>query len=88
MAHFYATIKGSRNTTLTKTGTKNSGMTAHIRGWDVGAEIVLTHEGNNQDLVRIYKTGGSSGASSRTLVAEYFQDEPKKDLYETKYPKS
>jgi len=69
MAQFYGSIEGTGRTTATRTGTKSSGMTAHIRGWNVGARVVLQHV-DGVDMVRVYETGGSNGGSE-TLVAEF-----------------
>lgn len=68
MAHFYASIEGSRGM-ATRAGTKNSGMIGHIRGWDIGARVELSHV-DGRDVVRVYRTGGSNGYRSE-LVAEF-----------------
>lgn len=57
MAQFYGEIKGARGET-SRTGNKVSGMTAHIRGWDIGVRVVLTHE-NGKDRVQVYRTTGN-----------------------------
>ena len=67
MAHFYASMQGSRGE-ATRVGTKSSGLTAHIRGWDIGARVELSHR-DGRDYVRIYRTGGSNGGSDQ-LIAE------------------
>ena len=62
MAHFYGSMKGARGET-TRTGTKNSGINAHVRGWDVGVSVSLEqakdHEGA---LAAIGFTSGSNGS--------------------------
>ena len=68
MAHFYASMQGSRGG-VTRVGTKSSGLTAHVRGWDIGARVELSHE-DDRDVVRVYRTGGSNGGRSE-LVAEF-----------------
>jgi len=69
MAHFYITAKGSRGET-SRCGTKNSGMTAHARGWSKGVEVCLTYNSETgEDVITIYKTGGSNNLT-RELVAE------------------
>ena len=68
MAHFYASIEGSRGE-ATRAGTKQSGMTGHIRGWDIGARVELSHV-DGRDIVRVYRTGGSHGYKSE-LIAEF-----------------
>lgn len=69
MAHYYASVTGSRGTTVTKSGTKASGMDAHIRGWDVGVEVVSMDvvEGAD-DLFSISMTNGSNGEGSAREV--------------------
>ena len=58
MAHFYAEIQGSRGAT-TRCGTKNSGMDCHVRGWDIGARLKVTHfEG--RDYIEVIVTSGSN----------------------------
>jgi hypothetical protein len=74
MAHFYATVTGSRDTTATKTGTKQSGMTAHIRGWEIGVRVCLTHS-NGKDTVSVYRTSGSNGRQSEQLIAKFTEGE-------------
>jgi hypothetical protein len=69
MAHFYGDMQGSRGQ-ATRCGTKQSGIHAHIRGWHTGVQTVVSHE-NGVDVVRVYRTSGSSGAGSTTLIAEW-----------------
>lgn len=72
MAQFYASIQGSRGE-ATRMGTKGSGITGHIRGWDVGARVQVSHV-NGQDVVRVYRTGGSNGSIIPDLIAEFSAD--------------
>lgn len=69
MAHFYGSMQGSRGQ-VTRMGTKNSGMTAHIRGWNIGAKVVLTHR-NGVDVVEVYRTSGSTGGGNDVQIAEF-----------------
>jgi len=69
MSQFYAEIQGNRGPT-TRTGTKNSGIHGHIRGWDIGARVVCYHE-DGKDKVRIFRTGGSTGQTTEKLIAEF-----------------
>lgn len=62
MAQYYASIQGNRGE-ATRMGTKTSGIDGHIRGWNIGARVVITHE-NGRDVVRVYKTGGSRNPSN------------------------
>lgn len=42
MSHFYGEIQGNRGL-ASRQGTKNSGIWAHIRGWNVGVKINGVH---------------------------------------------
>ena len=72
MAHFYSEVRGARKP-QTLTGTKNSGVQAHIRGWNVGVEVRLSHV-NGKDIVQVYKTTGSNGNTIGGLIAEYVEE--------------
>lgn len=67
MSHFYATIQGSRGE-ATRTGTKNSGMFAHIRGWNIGVRVELDYDEEEGDVVKIFLTGGSNSPSGEQLI--------------------
>lgn len=73
MARFYASIRGNRGK-ATRMGSAKSGITGHVRGWDIGAEVELSDE-NGRDVVRVYRTGGSNRCSNRTLIAELREDD-------------
>jgi hypothetical protein len=70
MAQFYAEIDGNRGP-ASRTGTKNSGMTGHIRGWKVGCRVNCYHdEETDRDEIHVYRTGGSGGdGQSDRLIA-------------------
>ena len=74
MSQYYAEIQGNRGV-VSRTGTKVSGIEGHIRGWTIGAKVVISYE-NGKDVVRIYRTGGSRGKRGPELVKE-FQEESK-----------
>lgn len=59
MAHFYGSMQGSRGE-ATRMGTKNSGITAHIRGWDIGANVDVRTDSNGNDVVTVFLTHGSN----------------------------
>lgn len=70
MAQFYASMQGNRGQ-ATRMGTKNSGLTAHVRGWNIGVRVCLTHR-DGEDVVTIYRTNGSNGHSSaEEVIGEY-----------------
>ena len=67
MAHFYGSIKGCAKTEGTRRGTKKTGLSAHVRGWDVGVRVELAHVAG-VDVVTVFRTGGSNGAESSALL--------------------
>lgn len=69
MARFYGSMKGARGE-ATRCGTATSGIHAHIRGWHVGARVEVSNA-NGIDVVRVYRTGGSSPKQGDELIAEY-----------------
>ena len=69
MARFYALIKGNRGA-ATRMGTPASGITGHIRGWNVGVRVEMGVDEDGQDVVRVYATGGSHDPGSTQLVAK------------------
>ena len=65
MARFYAEIQGSRGE-ATRMGTAKTGISRHIRGWDVGIYV----EGEvraNEDIFHVYLTSGSNGSRRKHL---------------------
>lgn len=69
MSHFYGEIfsKGGK---ASRCGDKD-GMVAHVRGWDVGVFVRLTHlDGEDRVTLTLTggsKTGGSNGCAERVL---------------------
>lgn len=73
MSHFYGDIQGNRGE-ATRGGSKDSGVDGHIRGWHTGARVECFYdEDSGKDMVRVYRTSGSSGHSNE-LVAEWGTD--------------
>ena len=66
MAHFYASIQGSRGE-ATRLGTKNSGISGHVRGWHVGGEVDMSVDSEGRDVATFTATGGSNGGRSVEL---------------------
>ncbi len=73
MAQFYAAIQGNRGE-ATRMGTKSSGISGHIRGWNIGARVVMEHI-DGKDVCRVYRTGGSNWCVSSQLIAEFTTEE-------------
>ena len=63
MAQFYASVSGARDSVATKTGTKASGINAHVRGWDKGIAVrgFVDKDGKEKFVVQL--TGGSNNES-------------------------
>jgi len=67
MAAFYFSGIGNRKE-KTFMGTKSSGLTGHIRGWDVGARVTMRwNENKQEEEVTIELTNGSNGHRSINL---------------------
>lgn len=60
MAHFYGSMEGSRGE-ATRCGTEKSGITAHVRGWNIGCRAGCFSDAGG-DYVEIIVTSGSNGA--------------------------
>ena len=61
MSRFYSSIN-SKRTTHTKCGNKD-GMSAHIRGWNIGVQVNLSVNEKDQDVLVIHLTKGSNNPS-------------------------
>jgi len=60
MARFYGTIQGVGRGEVTKTGSRNNPLYATANGWECGAAVKLWVDGNDQDRIEIWLTGGSN----------------------------
>lgn len=69
MAHFYGEVKGQAKTPATRRGSKNSGLEAHLRGWEIGVRVVLEYREGVGDVINVYRTSGSNGGGSDVLIA-------------------
>ena len=67
---FYAEVKGNRGT-ASRGGSKNSGMPAHVRGWNVGVKVYIAVDDHGDDHVFVYKTGGSNQGSQGELITDF-----------------
>lgn len=73
MARFYAEIQGNRGS-ATRMGTPSSGISGHIRGWNVGARVRM-YDDNGVDVVEVYATSGSNGHCADKLLARFTRTE-------------
>jgi hypothetical protein len=70
MARFYASISGQAPTTATRRGSKSSGISGHIRGWDSGVRVEGSYDPDTDaDVFRVYATAGSNGHGADRLIA-------------------
>ena len=71
MSHFYGDIQGNRGAS-TKGASKASGISGHIRGWNVGARVRVHYdERTGLDTVTVYATSGSSGGGYEVELVRY-----------------
>lgn len=71
MAQYYGEIKGAKGT-VTKEGTSQSGIEAHIRGYNVGVRIECSPDrksGKPLDQCEVFLTGGSNSPKNIKLIA-------------------
>ncbi len=59
----YASISGKAQTEATRAGTKDSNISGHIRGWNVGVKVLGSVRSNGKVTFSIYKTAGSNGGA-------------------------
>lgn len=69
MSQFYASIQGARGA-VSRTGSKLSGLSGHLRGWHIGA-YVECHHVNGEDRVFINLTHGSTNPGSTQCLGEF-----------------
>ena len=70
MARFYASIHGQAPSTATRRGSKSSGISGHIRGWDSGVRVEGSYDPDTDtDEFRVYATAGSNGYGADRLIA-------------------
>lgn len=68
MARFYGEVFGSARTKASRTGNKNSGIKAHIRGWDLGCEVRIYVNDRGEDEMVVSLTGGSNSPHETEIV--------------------
>ncbi len=74
MSHFYGSMTGSRGE-ATRCGTPNSGISGHLRGWDIGCRVDVAVDSDGNDVVRVYATTGSGRSGNDVLIAEYTRED-------------
>ena len=72
MSQFYGSMQGSRGA-VTRTGSKASGVEAHVRGWNVGTRTIAYFDyERNEDAIDVYLTAGSSGAEHDKFIGTFY----------------
>jgi len=69
MSVLYGSLKGQGKTTATRRGSKSSGISCHIRGWDKGVMVWGYVDNQGEVHFEISRTGGSNEASSSERIA-------------------
>lgn len=71
MAQYYANIQGNRGE-ATRMGTKSSGLSGHIRGWDIGAKVTMVwNKETGEDEVHIRLTSGSNNGKNGKCLGKF-----------------
>lgn len=74
MSRFYANISGQAKTEATRRGSAKSGITGHIRGWNVGIEVIGFADGE-KDFFNVWLTSGSNGHKSSRIIGQFSSDD-------------
>jgi len=76
MSRFYGTMTGQARTAVTRQGGQNSGVHAHVRGWNIGIRTTA-FDSNGNDAIVVSLTTGSSGRgpNKELLVVELVDGE-------------
>ena len=76
MARFYGSMSGGR-AEVTRTGSKNNGIQAHLRGWDVGIQVFCEVNEKGEDVCNVYLTSGSNHSHKEKFIGSYTQNDLK-----------
>lgn len=74
MSRFYASIEGSARTKATRCGTKKSGISGHIRGWNLGIRVEGSHQ-EFGDTFTAWLTSGSAGSKNDICLGTFTEDD-------------
>ena len=69
MSQFYGDLQGQARTKATRRGNKKSGITAHVRGWDVGVRVEGFVNIDGNEVFKVYRTGGSNSSYNKECIA-------------------
>ena len=78
MARFYGQLHGQAKTATSRIGSRSSGLTANIRGWNIGVRVDCRAV-DEADVIQVYVTTGSSGHGPDQHIATITQygDKPR-----------
>ena len=80
MAQFMGGVRGNRGKE-TRTGSKDSGMSAFAHGWDFGGQIRAFHDKDKKtDGVTLYLDGGSNGYRASTLIGVFYETDAPRQI--------
>ena len=85
MSRFYASIQGNRGK-ATRQGHASSGITGHVRGWDIGGRVTMEVDEQGRDVVIFEVTHGSNGHGGRDEEIGRFHIEEGRELIMTLQP--
>lgn len=71
MARFYGEMTGSARTTVSRQGSKENPVRAHVRGWDLGIKVRVGSGPGDEDIVSVYLTSGSNDTGPDKMIG-YF----------------
>ena len=75
MSEFYGIINGVGNTSSTRTGKKNTGLTTDCNTWTFGVRCRAVHdEETGKNKIFVYATSGSSQKGESRLLAVVTED--------------
>lgn len=70
MSRFYGTLQGSRGE-ASRQGTAGSGISGHIRGWDIGGAVSCWVGEDGLDRVTLRLTTGSNGHGQTKTIGTF-----------------
>jgi hypothetical protein len=73
ISDLYGSVIGSERTEATRSGTKNSGIRAHIRGWNVGVKVIGRMV-NGRAVFDVFRTSGSNGRNGDIFITNVKED--------------
>lgn len=71
MAHYRAEIRGMRGE-ASRLGTKSSGISGHIAGWDIGASVRIHYDTEKKQNVLFISVDNGNGYDQETIKSFSF----------------